>query len=67
MSRIKERIVYAKTYKRQRFGEKIKYAKKVGIPVKTIQRWVRDLALYEKAHRRSRYLMKKRRNGKFFP
>ena len=67
MSRIKERIVYAKAYERQPFGEKESYAKKVGIPLSTIRRWVRDRPLYEKCKRRSRHLMKKRRNGKFFP
>ena len=66
-TKVHERIIYAKAYKKLKHGEKGKYSRKIGVAQRKLRKWVKDLHLYEKCHRRSRYLMKKKRNGKFFP
>ena len=65
-TKIKERIFYAEAYKKQKYGEKKAFAKKIDVDQRKLQRWVKDLPLYKKCGRRSRYLAKKKRNGKFF-
>ena len=60
ISKVTERIVYAKRTSDYLTVRKENTQKKVGVGQRTLH-------LCEKCQRRSRYLMKKKRNGKFFP
>ena len=60
------RLAYAKKYKSCAHGKKSRFAKKVGVPERTLRNWVKNMDRYEKCRRRTRYYMKKKRVGKFF-
>ena len=63
---IQHRLVFAKKYESCAHGEKGRFAKKIGLQERTLRRWVNDMDRYEKCRRRTRYIMKKKRLGKFY-